>query len=166
MHINAASRSLNINHTISIKGVTSSHISYCIDDLKPENDYIVELYHPNQYRVYHNQTQFEYANKILLNKQPTNFGGASVVFQGQDPVVYTINEIRHADDYIIMIDSSTYQTQYFDHQYDETKTRRINTGDGIIDQDINFTLSSGAAICGSIFDNDQPASNVIVSACH
>jgi hypothetical protein len=72
INLNAISQSLKFNRTIQITGDGNPHYSYTIDNLKPADDYIVELYHPNLYRVYNRQTRTTDADKINVNGYVTD----------------------------------------------------------------------------------------------
>ncbi|KPA13920.1 Dystroglycan-type cadherin-like domain protein, partial [Candidatus Magnetomorum sp. HK-1] len=64
VYINASANSINYNQTLKLMG-TSQETPYTLMDLKPAVDYIVKLYHPNQFLVFNNQTKV--SNADLLN---------------------------------------------------------------------------------------------------
>ncbi|KPA17908.1 Dystroglycan-type cadherin-like domain protein, partial [Candidatus Magnetomorum sp. HK-1] len=203
INLNAISQSLKFNRTIQIIGDGNPHYSYTIDNLKPADDYIVELYHPNLYRVYNRQTRTTNADKINVNGYVTDidftiiegfetisgtvtfpdsvqsgekayieaysdetasFGSTQLVYSNEKTVPFKISGLMNATDYVVMIESDNYQVQYFDQQYTVDYATRIDTTDSIADNAINFTLYSGGSICGTTYDNDQPASDIIVVA--
>jgi PKD repeat protein len=61
--VNASADSINFNQTIKLCG-SGLDTPYTLADLKPANDYIVELFHPNQYLVYNNKTRTADADKV------------------------------------------------------------------------------------------------------
>ncbi|MBF0453163.1 MAG: carboxypeptidase regulatory-like domain-containing protein, partial [Candidatus Magnetomorum sp.] len=63
VYINARANSINYNQTIKITG-TGETQAYTLNDLKPAQDYIVELFHPNQYIVYNQKNHISDADKL------------------------------------------------------------------------------------------------------
>ncbi|MBF0449847.1 MAG: carboxypeptidase regulatory-like domain-containing protein, partial [Candidatus Magnetomorum sp.] len=72
IHLNAISASLKFNRIIQIIGDGNPHQAYMINNLKPANDYTVELYHPNQYLIYNKQNRSADADKINVNGHVTD----------------------------------------------------------------------------------------------
>ena len=56
------------------------------------------------------------------------------------------------------------QTFFFDQQNTVDYATRIDNTDATADKVVNFTIYSGGSICGKTYDNDQPASDIIVVA--
>jgi len=164
---------------------------------------IVELYHPNLYRVYNRQTRTTDADKNDVNGYVTDidftiiegfetlsgtvtfpdnakagekayieaysdktstFGSAQVIYSTKKTVQYKISGLMNATDYVVMIESDNYQVQYFNQQYTVDYATHIDTTDATADNAVNITLYSGGSICGKTYDNDQPASDIIVVA--
>jgi hypothetical protein len=62
--VNASADTINFNQTVQLSG-TGLELPYTLTDLKPASDYIIELFHPNQYLVFDNKSQISNAN--ILN---------------------------------------------------------------------------------------------------
>jgi hypothetical protein len=62
--VNASADTINFNQTLQLSG-TGLELPYTLTDLKPASDYIIELFHPNQYLVFDNKSQT--SNADILN---------------------------------------------------------------------------------------------------
>jgi hypothetical protein len=96
--------------------------------------------------------------------ETSTFGSAQIVYSSEKTVQYKISGLMNATEYVVMIESDNYQVQYFDQQYTVDYAAHIDTTDASADNAVNFTLYAGGSICGTTYDNDQPASDIIVVA--
>jgi len=88
----------------------------------------------------------------------TGSGKSSQIILSQDAIGEPVNQrylligLEEADDFIVSIWSDKYKTQYYDHETDRIKASMVNTSDDIPDDSIDFSLTAGAYISGTIVD--------------
>jgi len=87
----------------------------------------------------------------------------NIVYTGVNPVNYTIDGLIKSNDYIVVLKSEKYKTQYYNNVSKRNKAQPIDITTQSVDN-INFTLSNGRSISGIIFENGNPAEGIVVYA--
>jgi hypothetical protein len=81
-------------------------------------------------------------------------GSTIVTFNGKANVTYHITGLSEISDYKVSVWSNKYKLQYFDNVFTSSKAMTVDTSDTIIDDQVNFVLTTGRQITGQIFKSD------------
>ena len=77
---------------------------------------------------------------------------------------YQIKGLKEAPDFTVVAWGKQYKEQYYDQQIEKTDATPVNTADDIPDDHINFNLSPGTSISGSVFEENIPVVGIQVIA--
>ena len=102
---------------------------------------------------------YAYSTKVKADAQ------TKVKYKDNLTVSYIIEGLRPSDDYVVSIDSDVYKQQFFDAADTFDGATRIDTSDSFPDSEINFDLSIGTFIEGTVYAyNGKGKPNVRVEA--
>jgi PKD repeat protein len=91
-------------------------------------------------------------------------GSAEVILIDGNTASYQIKGLKKATDFTVVAWGKQYQEQYFNGQTDASKAAQINTADDIPDNQVNFDLTPGATISGTIYEEGIPVEGFLVLA--
>jgi protocatechuate 3,4-dioxygenase beta subunit len=91
-------------------------------------------------------------------------GAAQVVLLDGNTANYLIKGLKEAPDFTVVAWGKQYQEQYYDQQTDASKATYVNTADNILDTHIDFDLTPGATISGSVFKQGLPVEGLHILA--
>jgi PKD repeat protein len=91
-------------------------------------------------------------------------GSAEVLLVKGNTASYEIKGLKKANDFTVVAWGKHYQEKYYDHQTDEAKSTPVNTADDNSDNRIDFDLTPGATISGTIFEEGIPVEEFQVLA--
>jgi PKD repeat protein len=186
LKIAAYSRDTNVQQVQHLQS-TGTEMAYTFSHLKPASDYRVDLIYRNQ--TYHHKDidlTMHHAEGIdfIISSNSYEITGVitfpdhaidgeyvwihavssssqtdrriKVHYNGQQSVVYTFSDLKPGRDYIVCASSPVYLKQPF-----------LDNPVQIIDQSVHhvdFDLQKGNQISGIVYENGNPAVNVMVSA--
>ena len=91
-------------------------------------------------------------------------GSAEVMLVNGKTANYKITGLKEASDFIVVAWGKKYHEQYYDRQATETSANRVNTSDAIPDDAIDFDMSPGASISGTVYQDGNPATDFYIEA--
>ncbi|KPA10522.1 secreted protein containing PKD domain protein [Candidatus Magnetomorum sp. HK-1] len=99
-----------------------------------------------------------------VSKSINTKGRICISYNGDKSVLYMIEGLIHASDYLVSVQSDNYQNIFYDQVFIKDEARLVNLehSEAI---DIDFFLTRGIRISGKIYDNyNNPLPNIDVSA--
>jgi len=89
------------------------------------------------------------------SKLTDSWGGTEVTATtGAETYTYEIKGLASTTDFVVSVWSEKYKNIFYDGVSNFEKASKIDTSDGLKDNDINFTLSSGVSISGTVTDEN------------
>jgi len=102
-----------------------------------------------------------YANSDRLKAE----NQTTVFFKNNLDVDYEITGLRPSDDYVVSLGSNLYKKQIYNQAISVDQATHVDTTDTIPDTDINFVLTMGTCIQGTVYaENGKGKPNVRVEA--
>ncbi|KPA14544.1 peptidase, partial [Candidatus Magnetomorum sp. HK-1] len=91
-------------------------------------------------------------------------GSAKVILVEGRTANYQITGLKEAPDFTVVAWGKQYKEQYYSQKTDVANANLINTGDAILDDSIDFDLTPGATISGTIYEDGLPIEGFQISA--
>ena len=100
-----------------------------------------------------------------FSESNTHRKGIYVTYLGIKSVNYSISNLLNSKYIVSVWPHSNYNVQYYNNTTSRSKATIIDVSDGIADDSINFILTSGKTIQGTVTDDqNNPQSNIYVEA--